>query len=573
MTHSWTAPVVGALVLVVALAPPVPAAQECNGSKATIVGTSGSDELNGTPQRDVIVALGGNDVIFSDAGNDVICAGGGSDEAYGGGGSDTLLGQSGADTLVGSEGADKLTGSGGNDYLNGGASDDVLDGGSGSFDQADFRDSAQAVNVDLQARRATGDGTDSVRGIEMVTGSSFDDTLSGSDASFELFRGLAGNDTVAGRNGFDQLLFDESAGPVSADAAAGMATGEGDDDFSSVESFVGSPFGDTLLGHAGSDDIYGFDGNDTIDGRDGSDYLLGHAGDDDIAGGPGPYDMLDFETDAPVTVNASTGSSTGDGNDEISGFEIIGASTSNDVLIGSDADELFYPYEGDDSIDGRGGSDLVLYNVASGPISGDLSMGTAQGEGTDSLAAVEGFVGSNFNDTFVGDDESNLLIGGGGADELSGGDGDDYSEGGAGADTIDGGPGTFDMVNFFSSPRRVIADLADGAATGEGSDSLNGLEVLLGSSFSDALFGDDGNNYLAGRKGDDDLIGRGGDDIIEGGPGANGINGGSGTDVCLPAGSGTDCESDEQSNPPALEAASDAEEIADRIEELQRRHL
>ncbi len=48
--------------------------QTCHGLTATIVGTSGADELNGTSGRDVIVGLGGNDEIDGNGGNDVICA-------------------------------------------------------------------------------------------------------------------------------------------------------------------------------------------------------------------------------------------------------------------------------------------------------------------------------------------------------------------------------------------------------------------------------------------------------------------------------------------------------------------
>jgi Ca2+-binding RTX toxin-like protein len=44
----------------------------CHGESATIVGTSGADNLHGTSGHDVIVGRGGNDVIDGRGGNDTI---------------------------------------------------------------------------------------------------------------------------------------------------------------------------------------------------------------------------------------------------------------------------------------------------------------------------------------------------------------------------------------------------------------------------------------------------------------------------------------------------------------------
>ena len=71
----------------------------CNGYKATIVGTNGADDIEGTSGRDVIVALGGNDDIDGNGGNDVICAGSGHDDVDGGRGNDWISGGSGRDTV------------------------------------------------------------------------------------------------------------------------------------------------------------------------------------------------------------------------------------------------------------------------------------------------------------------------------------------------------------------------------------------------------------------------------------------------------------------------------------------
>ncbi len=91
----------------------------CNGYQATIVGTNGSNDIEGTSGRDVIVALGGHDEIDGNGGNDVICAGAGNDEVDGGSGNDWIDGGSGHDDLEGSSGRDTIKGGSGNDHVEG----------------------------------------------------------------------------------------------------------------------------------------------------------------------------------------------------------------------------------------------------------------------------------------------------------------------------------------------------------------------------------------------------------------------------------------------------------------------
>ena len=54
----------------------------CFGEPATILGTDGDDEIELTPDRDVLVALGGNDRIERASGTDLVCAGDGDDSIY-----------------------------------------------------------------------------------------------------------------------------------------------------------------------------------------------------------------------------------------------------------------------------------------------------------------------------------------------------------------------------------------------------------------------------------------------------------------------------------------------------------
>lgn len=109
----------GSRLNISAVIEPAPGADivRCKGQQATIIGTSGGDEIDGTSGRDVIVALGGKDKVLGLAGKDLICGGGGRDKLNGGGGKDTLLGQKGADTLKGGGGNDTCTGGKGTDVL------------------------------------------------------------------------------------------------------------------------------------------------------------------------------------------------------------------------------------------------------------------------------------------------------------------------------------------------------------------------------------------------------------------------------------------------------------------------
>ena len=136
--------------------PSAPVVHLCQGTPATIVGTSGDDVLEGTPGDDVIVALGGDDIVNGNGGDDIICGNGGDDILLGGlgfdiirggGGSDhlyansdttrvddfgaALYGGAGRDFLVGSNKADLLRGQLGRDDIRGYAGDDILRGGAG----------------------------------------------------------------------------------------------------------------------------------------------------------------------------------------------------------------------------------------------------------------------------------------------------------------------------------------------------------------------------------------------------------------------------------------------------------
>ncbi|MCX5408820.1 calcium-binding protein [Streptomyces sp. NBC_00335] len=97
-----------------------------NSRGCTIIGTSGTDTLNGGYFNDIICALSGNDTVRASYGNDTVHGGPGNDNIDGGFGDDTLSGGPGNDTLTGYYGNDRLT------TTDGVGANDTADGGMGS---------------------------------------------------------------------------------------------------------------------------------------------------------------------------------------------------------------------------------------------------------------------------------------------------------------------------------------------------------------------------------------------------------------------------------------------------------
>ncbi|MEM9737182.1 MAG: calcium-binding protein, partial [Pseudomonadota bacterium] len=208
-------------------------------------------------------------------------------------------------TLAGTSGADQQMAGVGDDTLLGSAGADLLAGGGGR-DRADFSTSA-AVTLDLARGLAAGGDAagDTLTGIEDLTGSNFEDLLSGDLAANRLdggarddeLRGRAGDDTLLGQGGNDRLaggpgadLLDGGTGSdllegghgadtLSTDAGANTLFGGLGDDL-----LTGGSAGDSLFGGSGADVLSGGVGNDTLEGGAGADTLTGELGADLLTG-------------------------------------------------------------------------------------------------------------------------------------------------------------------------------------------------------------------------------------------------------------------------------------------------
>jgi Ca2+-binding RTX toxin-like protein len=503
-----------------------------------LFGSSDSDILQGGAGNDVLQGLGGADQLFGGIGLDTadysaslqavqvntsgLASSGGDAAGDTLVGIESLVGSDFNDQLVGSVAAESFFGRLGDDTLIGGGGADLMDGGAG-FDTTSYANSAVGVEVYLDGSVSSGGDAagDQLINIERLTGSLYNDTLSGS-ALADIIDGSIGDDTVTGLAG-----------------------------------------NDNLSGDVGSDSLFGGAGADQLNGGAGDDLLSGGLDADDLQGGSG-FDTADYSAaTAGVTIGLGSTGTTGEAlgdvlsnierlvgsayNDTLSGTALadvieggngndtISTLAGNDLLRGGGGDDLLVGGSGSDDIDGGSGFDTADYSGSSTGISVALDGSTSLGGDAigDVLTSIEQVLGTGSNDSIFGSAVDEALRGGGG---------DDLLRGGGGADTIDGGAG-IDIADYTNSTNIVTIDLNTSTATGGDAtgDTLISIEHIIGSSGDDILTGrngvDDildggaGNDILSGLSGNDTLIGGNGNDLLNGGAGADTLQGGSGNDL------------------------------------------
>ncbi|MFG6461195.1 PA14 domain-containing protein [Roseateles sp. DXS20W] len=518
-----------------------------------LTGGTGDDQLTGEASANTLIGGAGNDTLSGLAGNDRLDGGDGDDLLEGGTGADQLAGGAGTDTatyatssqgvrvnlatgiglggdaegdrlsgienltgsdkddqLTGTAGVNKLVGGGGDDVLDGGDGADVLDGGDGS-DTASYASATAGVAASLLAP-GTNTGAaagDSYLSIENLTGSNYNDTLTG-DANANVIAGGDGDDLIEGRGGADviqgglgndTLSYAASAAAVQVDLVAG--TGNGGDAQANViggiENLIGSNFGDALRGDANDNRLDGGNGDDLLEGGAGADQLLGGAGNDTAT-----YVGSTSGVKASL-VNAATNAGDAAG-DSFQSIENLTGSAFDDTLegdagvnrlLGGAGDDVLIGGAGADVLSGGAGSDTASY---AGALSGltvslaDTALNTGDAAG-DTFDAIENLAGSGFDD---------VLIGTTGANRLDGGAGNDLLNGGAGADALIGGAG-IDTATYAASTAAVTVNLGTGRGSGGDAqgDTLAGIENVIGSAFDDQLTGAAGTNVLTGGAGSD----------------------------------------------------------------------
>ncbi len=488
------------------------------------------ENIIGSPYYDTLTGNSANNALSGGAGNDTLIGGLGADKLDGGTGTDTvsyadssaavtvnialITAQSGGDAagdilsnienLTGSAFNDILTGNSANNVLTGGAGNDILTGGLGAdkldgnagVDTASYSTSSAGVTVNLALTTAQKGGDaagDILTGIENITGSAFNDILTGSSAA-NIINGLAGNDNINGGAGADIISGDDGDdtitggvgadrldGGIGTDTASYTASGSavtvnlalttaqsgGDaagDILTNIENLTGSAFNDTLTGNSSNNIITGGAGNDT---------LMGGLGVDKLDGGLGTDTASYTASNAAVTVNLglTTAQSGGDAaGDILTGIENITGSAFNDILTGNNitniinggtGDDIIKGGAGADSINGAAGIDTASYDGSNAAVTVNLSLTTAQSGGDaagDLLSNIENITGSSFADTLTGSGIANILTGGAGNDTINAGTGNDIINGGTGKDSLTGGTGA-DIFKYSA-----VAD--SGAASG-----------------------------------------------------------------------------------------------------------
>jgi Ca2+-binding RTX toxin-like protein len=137
---------------------------------------------------------------------------------------------------------------------------------------------------------------------EWINGQAGNDVVSGGAGADSLYGGV-GDDVLAGGTGSDLLAGGEGADAASyADASGAVVvkltrTGQplgpaGADTLVSIESLIGSDFGDMLYGTTGANSLSGGKADDNLIGSAGDDHLFGEADSDTLVGGAGK-DVLD----------------------------------------------------------------------------------------------------------------------------------------------------------------------------------------------------------------------------------------------------------------------------------------
>lgn len=584
-------------------------------------GTSRGDVFDAGGGADVVYGLAGNDRLDGNTGDDALYGGDDADELIGGTGADKLFGGAGDDRLFGGDDADVLFGGAGRDSLTGGGGADIfmLEGVDGAnpttvldFETGDrlgvsssmfttpaaalaamvfdrMQDGRQVFRLEVGGQtvawihstraltlddiRLTGGSTGSV---EPTHG---DDLLTGTDKG-DWFFARMGNDTVYGEGGNDTLN-----GAVGNDFVFG---GEGND-------ILDGGFGnDTLFGGEGDDRLIATFDNQTMFGGDGRDTFEMDARSsrltviEDFARGESLLFTMAAGTKDPLS--AANWSTTVDaagtyfefvqGNftlrvkqngftleQLVSAVELTPAGITRtgglgaDLLVGTQGDDYFLPWAGNDTLRGGLGKDVFDFSQQVASWSGaalrDGRLVAAFGQDViedfssyDVIRFGGGFVkdaadlrskatvreGGGVLITLDSETKASILLLGEALRVTNQAELDAFLEDYA---------GSFDYVEGVT---RIFVGAEEAVRGTEGQDNFrvrDGNSIIRGGAGNDSMvsdtgsysagnavfYGEDGDDWIIGKAGQDQLFGGSGNDRMDAGTGNDALDGGTGNDT------------------------------------------
>lgn len=212
-----------------------------------------------------------------------------------------------------------------------------------------------------------------------------------------------------------------------------------------------------------------------------------------------------FTLPAGVENLTLTGSTNINGVGNAGNNEIRGNSGNNRLSGGGGYDKLI----------GGLGNDTYVWNKTSS-FESTAQITENANEGTDTVE----FASTATSDSYSLFDNNleNLIITGSGNHSGFGNDSNNVISGNSGNNYLSGSGG-IDTVSYADAPgpAGVTVSLTDfgGSASGWGTDSLNGFENIIGSSFNDTLSGDSASNTITGNGGKDTITGNGGSDKFD----------------------------------------------------------
>jgi Ca2+-binding RTX toxin-like protein len=372
-------------------------------------------------------------------------------------------------------------------------------------------------------------------GDDIFVGSQYNDALYGR-TGWDWLDGQGGDDYIEGGDQNDTLL--GGAGRDRLYGGAGddyLAGGDGDDAQTTWGANNGGLFGgagdDVLVGNAGADEIWGEDGDDIMivdyDGGGVYDRYEGGAGSDTISYERfGSAAGVDFRNSSPwgdpweyiygdaVSAENITGSAFNDwfcGDDTAN---VLKGMAGNDELHGWGGDDTIEGGTGADVLNGWGGTDTLSYAGSAAGVYIDLSTGEAFGgdaEG-DTFTDFENVTGSRLADQLKGNAVANRLVAGAGDDWLVATAGADRYEGGEGKDFVDYSASTEGVYLILSSYTPTFQYDGTGYTGLANGHTYNNVEGVVGSAYTDYLYGGEGDQTFIGGAGSDFLAGAAGAD-------------------------------------------------------------